>query len=151
MPKRPYTRHGHAARRSGTYLSWQNMWARCTNPKCPTFSYYGGRGISICERWKAFPTFLADMGERPAKSTLERLDNAKGYSPENCAWKSHTAQSRNKRDNRIVTIHGITGCVMALCERFGTDPNRVYSRLWRGWSPESAFLVPVNHSMVRSS
>lgn len=87
-------RHGHY--RSPTYCSWHNMKVRCTWPKHRQFKDYGGRGITVCERWQAFENFLADLGERPAGMTLQRSDKDKGYELGNCGW-APRERSRNRR------------------------------------------------------
>ena len=74
------------------------MIQRCENPKHPDFPGYGGRGIAICERWRlSFPAFLLDMGERPAGTSIDRVDNSLGYQPGNCRWSSPTEQANNRR------------------------------------------------------
>lgn len=102
-------RHGHAkhkGQRSPTHAVWTSMWQRCRNPKCKTFSYYGGRGITVCDRWKTFENFLSDMGEKPDGLCIERIDNESGYSPENCKWVTRFEQSRNTRRQRWVHWNG---------------------------------------------
>jgi hypothetical protein len=94
-------KHGHSTkqvkRRSPTYRSWLAMKARCLNPKNKRFADYGGRGIAVCKRWLVFENFLADMGERPAGMTLDRIDNDIGYEKTNCRWADSQTQSTNKR------------------------------------------------------
>lgn len=87
----------HRLRKSPTYSTWAAMWARCTNPGHKDWHNYGGRGILVCARWQKFENFLADMGHRPDKLTIERTNNEKGYKPSNCKWATRSEQARNQR------------------------------------------------------
>jgi hypothetical protein len=97
-------RHGMA--RTPYYKAWASMIQRCTNPKVPGYAHYGARGITVCERWRDFVNFHADMGERPAGFTLERIDNDGPYEPGNCRWASMFDQAQNKRRPELVWRRG---------------------------------------------
>jgi len=87
--------HGKTASRE--YCSWAAMMQRCTNPSNHKWSMYGGRGITVCDQWRDFKTFYADMGDRPPGTTLDRIDNDGGYEPGNCRWATPVEQRANQR------------------------------------------------------
>ena len=87
----------HGMTLSPEYRVWSSMHQRCTNPKHIRYANYGGRGISVCERWNKFEMFFSDMGRRPAGLTLERVNNDEGYNPANCKWATLSEQNRNRR------------------------------------------------------
>ena len=112
-----------------TYRSWTCMRERCNNPNYPRYDNYGGRGIMVCPRWDSFDAFLADMGERPSKlHSIERVDNSKGYSPDNCVWATRHQQSRNTRRNRMVIVDGVAMCVLDACRAVGMNLATFYKR-----------------------
>lgn len=91
------TTHGHRMPMSTTYRAWAAMRTRCTNPKAAKWSYYGGRGVQVCERWRTFASFLADMGVKPTGTTLDRIDPDGHYEPSNCRWATWHEQRVNQR------------------------------------------------------
>lgn len=133
----------HGMARHPAYIAWRNMLVRCQKPWSQAWENYGGRGISVCERWQRFENFWADMGPmyRPGL-TLDRLDNSAGYSPENCAWRTYKEQARNQRANRMIdTPQG----PMLLCEAVdltGINLTTLHYRWKAGWPAERMFDTP---------
>ena len=117
-----------------TYYAWTNMRSRCNNAKVKGYENYGGRGITVCERWSRFKNFMADMGVRPPGMTLERKDNDKGYSPENCIWASRREQALNRRRTVWIEYEGIRLCAKDWAGRLGASlPNFRARAETRGW------------------
>lgn len=133
----------HGLRKTKTFGVWWQMIQRCRNPKHAAFKDYGGRGISVCERWKSFVGFLADMGHAPAGLSLDRIDNDGNYEPGNCRWATRQVQQRNKRSSklnydqayniRIEIENG--GGLTTLGREFGVSPSVIAAirngRAWR--------------------
>ena len=154
--------HGHSRRDGGhkriKSLEWgiyHAMKNRCLNKNTERYSDYGGRGISICDRWMngvgektGFQCFLLDMGPRPSsKHSLDRIDNSKNYEPENCRWATRIQQARNARSNRIVSIYGEDLTLAEATERFSSvSAPAVRQRLSRGWDEIRAITAPFGAS-----
>ncbi|MNQ52852.1 AP2 domain protein [compost metagenome] len=104
------TKHGRVG--TPAYHVWGAIIQRCTNPKHPGYKDYGGRGISVCDRWLSFDGFYADMGDPPPGLSIDRADNDAGYSPENCRWADSKTQSRNQRPQRgnRSGVRGVSYC-----------------------------------------
>lgn len=143
-------RHGFATRdgnRISEYSTWAGIISRCTNPDNLAYARYGGRGISICDRWLKFENFLADMGMKPSREyTVERVDNNKGYSPDNCKWATRTEQAQNTRSNHLVTFNNETLCIEEWQRRLGLT-----NLSWRlkHWPLERAMTAPIAPSYLR--
>jgi hypothetical protein len=120
------------------------MIARCERPHHPAYKNYGARGITVCERWRSFETFIADMGERPsAAHSLDRKDNDLGYFPDNCRWATDEEQNDNKRKvTRTVEIDGREMPLLEACKLRGIEPQIVYQRLCNGWTVDDALTDP---------
>ena len=121
---------------------WRGMMSRCHSETSPKYKNYGGRGISVCERWHRFEWFVKDMGPRPSpQHSIDRIDNDDDYFPENCRWALPKEQCRNTRRNRNLTIGYVTKSVSAWSEEAGTVRSTIYQRLDRGLGSETAVLA----------
>jgi hypothetical protein len=131
-------------RHSPEYNIWNQMRQRCLNPRHKQFQDYGGRGITVCQEWRHFSRFYADMGPRPSPHySIERTDNNGPYSPENCVWSTPYLQTRNKRNNRYLAYMGLTLCVADWEKRLNMKRGVLGSRLLRGWPVEDALSRPL--------
>lgn len=142
--KRANAKHGHNTREHGasrTHRTWAHMLQRCTNPKNDSFHLYGGRGITVCEQWRSFDAFLADMGERPEGTSLDRIDVNGNYEPANCRWATEREQKGNKRSNFMVTYQGQRICLAHLAQQLGMGTPTLRQRVLAGW-PEDRWDVP---------
>lgn len=158
MPARKYTdqsgsnnncyRHGHATKdtQSKTYRVWSAMVTRCTNPNSPKWPRYGGRGISVCHRWRTFANFLADMGEKPDGTSIDRIDNDSGYFKENCRWTTRKVQQNNMHSNRRVALNGKTQTLSQWADEIGISKTALYKRLAQRWPLEVALTKPGRRS-----
>ena len=125
-----------------TYNSWKAMRARCLNPLHAAYHNYGGRGVSICDRWESYDNFVFDMGFAPAKCSLDRIDNAKGYFAANCKWSTVKEQLNNQRRNVRLTLNGRTQTAAQWAEELGLHAGTILKRIQKyGCDAESALKV----------
>lgn len=111
------------------------MKARCKNANHADYRNYGGRGISVCNRWMDFVLFKADMGDTfDERLDIDRIDVNRNYEPGNCRWVTNHANQRNKRTNHIVTINGQTKILAEWEEATGIKANTILTRIRRGWA-----------------
>lgn len=119
--------------------------SRCHNPKHRQYRVYGGRGITVCDEWRYnFDQLVSDMGLRPDGMTLDRIDNDKGYSRDNCRWATRADQSKNSRAPKLVTWRGVTRCVAEWERELGFREGTLKARLGQlGYSVDEAFTKEV--------
>lgn len=127
------------------HRSWEHMFERCRRRGNKNWKNYGGRGITVCARWKDFNLFVADMGRKPTpRHTIERKDVNGNYEPINCKWATQAEQMRNLRRSVYVEVQGVKVLLMDVADKLGLDRQIVYGRLKNGWSLEAALSIPVN-------
>lgn len=143
-----HIKHGYAISDNvhPLYRVWQSMRERCFNHKARFFHNYGGRGITVCERWKeSFENFLEDMGSAWKRGLqIDRIHNDGNYEPLNCRWSTRREQNRNKRTNVVLTIQGQDKCLADLAEEYGVRYAVLRWRLSVGWPLEKALKTPVH-------
>jgi hypothetical protein len=137
-------KHGHSRQgaRSRTYQIYRDMRTRCENPNYAEFHLYGGRGITVCERWRqGFESFLADMGESPSGMTLERERVNEGYGPGNCKWATDEEQANNKRNNVVIEFNEKRMTIAQWARELNVSAPKLYYRHSQGWPPEKILSV----------
>lgn len=151
-------KHGHTRSRGGKwsslYIRFMNMKARCVRPSDPDYVRYGGRGVTVCERWlhgeggiTGFECFLLDMGPPTfEKASIDRIDGLKGYAPDNCRWASAKEQGNNRVTNRWVEVDGLRKTVTQWSEISGVGPKTILYRLNRGIPPAQAVFQKPSHA-----
>lgn len=137
-------KHGRAGTK--VHHIWKEMRRRCSNSDHLNYESYGGRGITVCERWDSFESFLEDMGEPEPGMSLDRIDNNKGYSKENCRWISHVEQCNNRRNNIFLTIDGVTKTLTQWSRESGINYRTILRRLKTKQNPKDAVFLPVRKS-----
>ncbi len=136
--------HGYTG--TPIYKTWQSMMSRCACHTSQSYYLYGGRGIAVCERWRKFENFLADMGECPLGKSLDRYpDNNGNYEPDNCRWATNAEQSDNRRITKMLTFNGITKSQASWARDSGIDLYILAGRIRLGWSMERALTYPVRN------
>lgn len=147
-PKPP--RHGEGVNRTPEFRAWEAMLRRCSNRGDKRWPRYGGRGITVCDRWRtSYTAFLSDMGRRPtSQHTLDRADNNGPYSPENCRWATYSEQANNTSRTRHFTFDGKTKTLSEWAEEIGVASTTLDHRLRAlGWSIERTLSTPTfSHS-----
>jgi hypothetical protein len=135
--------HGES-HKTPEYRTWQHMRERCINPNDSKYSYYGGRGITVCEEWRSsYSVFLSDVGRRPSPNhQLDRINNNGNYEPGNVRWTTREEQQRNTSHNRLIAFLGQTKCLTEWAECSHIKPNTLRYRLKSGWDIGLALLTP---------
>ncbi len=138
------TKRTHGMTNTPTYGSWSKAKSRIFNKSDPKYSEYGGRGLKFSKRWLKFEVFLQDMGVRPPNTSIDRINNNRGYFPDNCRWASIDQQSSNKSNNMYYLIAGENLIARDWCKRFNVSNQKlVEQRLRAGWSIKKALFTEV--------
>lgn len=142
--KNPNYKHGQ--RKTRLYRIWANMKSRCHNPKTSFYNRYGGKGVTVCDEWKnnfqAFHDWAVTHGYSDDLS-IDRIDVNGNYEPGNCRWVSTKAQAKNRSNNHIVIVDGVSKSLMEWCEIYSINYKTVRDRLKRGWTVKLALETPV--------
>ena len=136
---------GHGMAGSPQYMVWWAMLNRCQNPNTKAFKGYGARGIKVCDKWQSFENFYSDMGDKPSpRHSLDREKNDGDYTPENCRWATKAEQVANKRNNRLLTVDGVTLTITEWARRVGCQQTALSNRIdAQGMTPEQAIKTPI--------
>jgi hypothetical protein len=139
----------HGMTKTREFKIWMKMRQRCLNSSDHAFKDYGGRGITVCDRWiNSFENFYADMGDSPEGMSIDRIDNNKGYSPDNCKWSTDKEQSRNRRNNHMITFNEKTQCLTDWSSELGIKHHTLCVRLNKlNWSIEKALTTPLSRGI----
>jgi Inorganic Pyrophosphatase len=138
-----WRRVGSKAAHRENYQIWRLMHERCRNPANESWEWYGAKGVRVCPEWATFRQFLKDMGPRPSREhSLDRKDNAKGYSKDNCRWATKFEQGRNKQNNVFLTFNGRSLILRDWAAELGVSVKRLEWRLYAGWPIDQVLTVP---------
>lgn len=141
--RRARTTHGMAKLQTPTYTTWRSMRLRCALKSRRDYPDYGGRGITVCDRWQEFENFLADMGEKPSGSQLDRINNNGNYEPRNCRWVSPTENANNRRSSRFIELNGERLSLIQWARRTRIPRDTLAFRINSGWPIAEALSRPV--------
>lgn len=132
---------------------WRCIIGRCEKPSCRAYPEYGGRGIRICDRWKTFENFAADMGPRPSPGhSVDRYpDNNGNYEPNNCRWATRTEQQNNMRSNVLLEFRGMVRTLAQWSSEIGIERSVLRTRMKLGWTTEQVLSTPVRPKMPKGS
>lgn len=133
----------HGLTKTRTHRIWQAMLTRCRNPKVPNFNHYGGRGITVCDRWLEFEHFYADMGECPEGFSIDRIDVNGNYDPNNCRWATRKEQANNTRSNVYIEFEGLRLTRTQWEEKLGLGRTTLRSRIRSGMTIPDALSKEV--------
>ncbi len=126
--KHAQEKHCHTS----TYYSWGSMKTRCTNSNNIKFKSYGGRGITVCDEWMYYENFYKDMGDKPEGTSIDRIDNNKGYYKENCRWATDLVQANNKRNNLYIEHNGESLTIKQWADKLGIKRSTLSMRYYTG-------------------
>jgi hypothetical protein len=138
----------HNGSKNPLYLEWHSMMARCHNKESFNYKDYGARGITVCEEWHTpqnFYDWVEQTGGRPERATLDRIDNNKGYSPENCKWATPAEQARNKRSTIMIAYNGKTQCLQDWATELGMNHETLRYRYHKGLPVEKIFSTKLDN------
>ena len=132
------------------FAVWHQMIRRCENPDDIGFAYYGARGIRVCDAWRSFENFFADMVDGYAPGlTIDRISNDQGYSKSNCRWATRSEQQRNTRSNRLIEFQGETQPLVVWAEISGLPYDTLHYRIDSGWPVHIALTAPLHSRLAQ--
>jgi hypothetical protein len=129
------------------YQNWMHAKGRCNDTRNKYYKDYGGRGIKVCDRWSSFEAFWEDMGPTWKEGlTLDRINNQKGYEPDNCRWATAMEQANNRWDNRIINTPNGRMTISQAARLFGINQHTLFGRVRANW-PDDRLFDPPQFSM----
>ena len=140
----------HGLSRTKEYASWSAMHRRCSNPDDAAWKHYGGRGIQVCKRWFDFEAFLADMGAKPYRSVLDRIDNDGNYTPKNCRWTNRRTSAENRRCASIIFHDGESRNASQWARQLKISPQVISARIKSGLQDPRKILKHLKAEMTET-